>query len=176
MEITPEENFLFMPAPVPAPLVFRAIPVCTVPKGPLPKYFERSDGSVYRIADFKTRFACEKWKQIMVAKGMKIQAFEELVESDPDYGRSFKYDWDVESQTFFIVDEASNLHESLGYCIYLRIGISLIQHYMEPIQHIFDFTGACDIYTSPTSASYRAPDATSSSFRSDQGTSSFSGH
>ena len=78
----------------------------------------------------------------MVAKGIKIQAFEELIASDPDYGRGFKYDWDVESQSYFIVDGASTLHESLGDIIYVTIAIVLAQHFLAPLGKRFDFTGA----------------------------------
>ena len=37
--------------------------------------------------------------------------------------------------------------------------MALVEHYVEPVENTFDFTGAADIYDSPTSSSYRAPDA-----------------
>ena len=108
------------------PLEFQALPLCCSSKDPIPVIFKDvKSGTLYLAEVFSKEFSLVKWYPVLVAQGISLEDFEKLVEATPEYGRSFKYEFDVEKRGYFIVDNASKIHKNytatiIG-CIYVQL-------------------------------------------------------
>lgn len=132
MNSSPEEIIAVVPGEsFGEPLEFQALPLCCSSKDPLPVLFkEAKSGTLYSAEVFAKEFSLVKWHPVLVAQGISLEDFENLVDATPEYGRSFKYEFDVDKRVYFIVDNASIIHENYTAAVIGCIYAQLAQEYM----------------------------------------------
>jgi hypothetical protein len=161
MEITPEQILSDMPIALETALKvrqFKALGICRSTKDQLPKFFCDVDGNNIAIENFHRDFANQKWIPILIAEGITLDEFEKLVDGNPNYGKSFLYDWDFDAKKYFIVDGPSYEH---GY--YTRKIVNCLLRILQTKYHedfeIFEDVGDVAIRMESFSEEIRIPDA-----------------